>query len=100
VILTLTLAAERLGVTGPDAARSALKRIRILESVSGRTIVVMSGRGKQTRYMVLERELDSALEGEFRQHVDAVADRIRGAQQAMEARIDALAGRIERLEHT
>lgn len=99
MILTLFDVAERFGLPATWAGRrTAMSRLRRLETFSGRTIVAHNGRpGTGRRYVVLERELDAALNGDGRD-VDAVANKIADAVQRIEQRVQDLSIRVERAE--
>ena len=95
MILTLKSTAERLGCS---CGEHAMNQIRRLEKASGRTILIVRGEGRARRYMVLEQQLDAALEGDFKKHVDAVAETIRKHMESIDTRFTNHSERISALE--
>lgn len=94
MILTLTAAAERLGIA---TTKATVRKLRQLEAHSGRHILVASGVGRARRYIVLERELDAALDGD-RRDIESLAERIAEGVQRIEDRVSGLSVRVEKLE--
>lgn len=99
MILSLTSTAERLGIEarGKGVYRAIIRKLRRLEELSGRKILVASGVGGGRRYIVLERELDAALDGESRR-IDDMANSIAEGVQRIESLVENLSVRVAKLE--
>jgi hypothetical protein len=106
-MLTLSEVNELLG--GGMDNQTVMARIRKMEQVSGRTILVARGEGRQRRYLVRPDELSAARAEDARepspQDLDALAAQIAEQVQAMDERhtqmslsVVDMRKRIEKLE--